>query len=197
MPAMPDLWSAPTQRVHSCVICAGPSRASAASCRCQPAQPTTWLMSLLCAAWSGLYWLQCLLILRCAHLHPSNVTSTCGLLSIIAASSNMFLYAIRPRWVFQASALASGTGNKHARWVQIVKVLHGSDSDIVWLQRDFGIYVANLFDTGQAARVLALPSAGLAYLLSHFCSVKVCTYSVSRLVDCRTSLLSFSCSNQN
>lgn len=57
--------------------------------------------------------------------------------------------------------------------MQIVKVLHGSDSDIVWLQRDFGIYVANLFDTGQAARVLSLPSAGLAYLLSHFCSIKV------------------------
>ncbi|BDA42121.1 probable exosome component 10 at N-terminal half [Coccomyxa sp. Obi] len=56
--------------------------------------------------------------------------------------------------------------------VKIVKVLHGADSDIVWLQRDFGIYVANLFDTGQAARVLAYPSAGLAYLLSHFCSVK-------------------------
>lgn len=59
--------------------------------------------------------------------------------------------------------------------LQVVKVLHGSDSDIVWLQRDFGIYVANLFDTGQAARVLAYPSAGLAYLLSHFCSVKVRT----------------------
>ncbi|CAL8468190.1 g7729 [Coccomyxa elongata] len=56
--------------------------------------------------------------------------------------------------------------------VKILKVLHGADSDIVWLQRDFGIYVANLFDTGQAARVLAFPSAGLAYLLSHFCSVK-------------------------
>ena len=35
-----------------------------------------------------------------------------------------------------------------------VKVLHGADSDIGWLQRDFGIYVVNMFDTGQAARVL-------------------------------------------
>lgn len=54
-----------------------------------------------------------------------------------------------------------------------MKVLHGADSDIVWLQRDFGIYVVNMFDTGQAARVLAFPSAGLAYLLSHLCGVKV------------------------
>lgn len=39
----------------------------------------------------------------------------------------------------------------------ICKVLHGADSDIVWLQRDFGIYIVNLFDTGQAARVLGAP----------------------------------------
>jgi exosome complex exonuclease RRP6 len=35
-----------------------------------------------------------------------------------------------------------------------VKVLHGSDMDIQWLQRDFDLYIVNLFDTGQAARVL-------------------------------------------
>ncbi|XP_019093567.1 PREDICTED: protein RRP6-like 1 [Camelina sativa] len=29
------------------------------------------------------------------------------------------------------------------------KVMHGADSDVIWLQRDFGIYVCNLFDTGQ------------------------------------------------
>lgn len=55
---------------------------------------------------------------------------------------------------------------------QVVKVLHGADSDVVWLQRDFGIFIANLFDTGQASRVLALPSHGLAHLLAHFCDVK-------------------------
>ncbi|KFM26587.1 Exosome component 10 [Auxenochlorella protothecoides] len=53
-----------------------------------------------------------------------------------------------------------------------LKVLHGSDCDIVWLQRDFGIYVANLFDTGQAARVLQYPGHGLAFLMDHFCSIK-------------------------
>lgn len=29
------------------------------------------------------------------------------------------------------------------------QVMHGADRDILWLQRDFGIYVCNLFDTGQ------------------------------------------------
>jgi exosome complex exonuclease RRP6 len=28
----------------------------------------------------------------------------------------------------------------------------------MWLQRDFGVYVVNLFDTGQAARVFGLLS---------------------------------------
>jgi 3'-5' exonuclease len=42
-----------------------------------------------------------------------------------------------------------------------------------WLQRDFGIYVVNMFDTGQAARVLRLPGLGLKYLLQHFCGVQV------------------------
>ena len=58
------------------------------------------------------------------------------------------------------------------RRAQVVKVLHGADSDVVWLQRDFGVFIANMFDTGQASRVLQLPSHGLAHLLAHFCDVK-------------------------
>ena len=53
----------------------------------------------------------------------------------------------------------------------ILKVLHGANSDIVWFQRDFGIYMVNMFDTGQAARVLNFPSFGLAHLLKFYCSV--------------------------
>ncbi|KAK7396130.1 hypothetical protein VNO78_16920 [Psophocarpus tetragonolobus] len=51
------------------------------------------------------------------------------------------------------------------------KVMHGADRDIVWLQRDFGIYVCNMFDTGQASRVLKLERYSLQYLLQHFCGV--------------------------
>ncbi|CAM8877295.1 unnamed protein product [Rhodiola kirilowii] len=51
------------------------------------------------------------------------------------------------------------------------KVMHGADRDIVWLQRDFGIYICNLFDTGQASRVLKLERNSLEYLLRHFCGV--------------------------
>uniref|UniRef100_A0A3Q3SQN8 Exosome complex component 10 n=1 Tax=Mastacembelus armatus TaxID=205130 RepID=A0A3Q3SQN8_9TELE len=53
----------------------------------------------------------------------------------------------------------------------IVKVFHGSDSDIEWLQRDFGVYVVNLFDTHQASRALNLARHSLDHLLKHFCNV--------------------------
>ncbi|XP_011034310.1 PREDICTED: exosome component 10 [Populus euphratica] len=51
------------------------------------------------------------------------------------------------------------------------KVMHGADRDVVWLQRDFGIYICNLFDTGQASRVLKLERNSLEHLLHHFCGV--------------------------
>jgi exosome complex exonuclease RRP6 len=54
---------------------------------------------------------------------------------------------------------------------EIVKILHGADSDIQWLQRDFGLYIVNLFDTGRAARALSFSSAGYAYLLKHYVGV--------------------------
>ena len=56
---------------------------------------------------------------------------------------------------------------------RIVKILHGCDSDVVWLQRDFGLYLVNVFDTGQASRVLELAHFSLAYLTEHYCGVKL------------------------
>lgn len=35
-----------------------------------------------------------------------------------------------------------------------LQVFHGAESDIVWLQQDFNIYVVNLFDTFHASKVL-------------------------------------------
>lgn len=55
-----------------------------------------------------------------------------------------------------------------------LKVLHGSDRDIEWLQKDFSLYVVNMFDTGQAARLLGLAGGyGLKNLLSSCCGVQV------------------------
>lgn len=54
----------------------------------------------------------------------------------------------------------------------IVKVFHGADSDMAWLQRDLGLYVVNLFDTGRAARALKFPSASYAYLLMRYFGIQ-------------------------
>ena len=37
------------------------------------------------------------------------------------------------------------------------QVFHGCDSDVVWLQRDFSVYLVNVFDTHQAGKLLGLP----------------------------------------
>jgi ribonuclease D len=55
----------------------------------------------------------------------------------------------------------------------ICKVFHGADSDILWLQRDFHIYIANLFDTARACDVLGKPQRSLAYLLQTYCGIAV------------------------
>lgn len=48
---------------------------------------------------------------------------------------------------------------------KILKVFHGAFMDIIWLQRDLGLYVVGLFDTYHACVCLDYPGKSLAYLL--------------------------------
>src|SRR5271170_6607078 len=50
----------------------------------------------------------------------------------------------------------------------ILKVFHGSTMDMIWLQRDLGLYIVGLFDTFHAAVALEFPKKGLSYLLERF-----------------------------
>ncbi|GAB1208761.1 hypothetical protein APSETT445_007516 [Aspergillus pseudonomiae] len=50
----------------------------------------------------------------------------------------------------------------------ILKVLHGSSMDIIWLQRDLGLYVVGMFDTYHAACALNYPKRSLKFLLQKF-----------------------------
>ncbi|OAR00136.1 hypothetical protein LLEC1_06345 [Akanthomyces lecanii] len=50
----------------------------------------------------------------------------------------------------------------------IVKVFHGAYMDMVWLQRDLGLYVNGLFDTYFACEQLSYSGRSLAFLLSKF-----------------------------
>ena len=56
----------------------------------------------------------------------------------------------------------------------LVKIFHGADSDILWLQRDFGIYVVNMFDTHKCCNVLAYEQTSLSHLLEKFFQIKTC-----------------------
>ena len=53
----------------------------------------------------------------------------------------------------------------------ILKIFHGAQGDIQWLQRDFNIFVVNMFDTFIAAKPLGMPQRSLAYLLQRYCDV--------------------------
>ncbi|KAK9890903.1 hypothetical protein WA026_012245 [Henosepilachna vigintioctopunctata] len=54
----------------------------------------------------------------------------------------------------------------------ILKVFHGADSDILWLQRDLALYIVNMFDTHHASKLLEYPSLSLSYLLERYCKFK-------------------------
>ena len=52
-------------------------------------------------------------------------------------------------------------------------MFHGAANDVLWLQKDFGIYVVNLFDTFQAAKLLSLRGCSLAFLLKEFFQITI------------------------
>jgi len=89
-----------------------------------------------------------------------------GYTCLIQLSSREKDYIVDPFGLFDAlHVLNKITCNPH-----IVKVLHGANRDIIWLQRDFGVYVVNMFDTGCACRCLNLPGgASLRNLYASKC----------------------------
>ena len=52
-------------------------------------------------------------------------------------------------------------------------VMHGCEEDVRFFDRDFGFTVANLFDTGMAARFLGVPRPNLGAVLEEFCGVGI------------------------
>lgn len=55
----------------------------------------------------------------------------------------------------------------------VLKLLHGADYDIRGLNRDWGLTVANLFDTHVAARILGRERVGLAALLQELLDIEI------------------------
>ena len=55
----------------------------------------------------------------------------------------------------------------------ILKIFHGGESDIYWLQRDFGLFVVSIFDSYHASAVLNLERKSLSFLIEYFFGVKM------------------------
>lgn len=55
----------------------------------------------------------------------------------------------------------------------VLKVFHGAESDVIWLQRDFGIYVVGMFDTYYATKLLSLGGHSLSHLVRHYGGIEL------------------------
>ncbi|KAF7330926.1 Exosome complex exonuclease RRP6 [Mycena venus] len=100
-------------------------------------------------------------------LEHNNYRSYAGIVCLMQISTRM------QDWIVDTLALraelATGALNEVLTDPKIVKVLHGAESDIVWLQQDFNLYIVNLFDTFHASKLLEFPRHGLANLLEMYC----------------------------
>ena len=53
----------------------------------------------------------------------------------------------------------------------IVKIFHGAHRDVIWLQRDLGLYIVGMFDTFDASQILGRAHHSLASLLEDYCGI--------------------------
>ncbi|KAF2350435.1 3'-5' exonuclease domain [Trinorchestia longiramus] len=109
---------------------------------------------------------------QCSHIavdvEHHAFRSYLGLTSLVQVSSRTKDYIIDPiKLRGRLSRL-----NEVFTHPKITKVLHGADSDVLWLQRDCGVYLVNMFDTHVAAVLLEFPQRSLAALLNTFCNVQ-------------------------
>ncbi|CAK9438419.1 uncharacterized protein LODBEIA_P26430 [Lodderomyces beijingensis] len=93
-------------------------------------------------------------------------------------------------WVIDTLALRDELSKLNVVFTNsnIVKVFHGAFMDIIWLQRDLGLYVVSLFDTYHASRQLGFPKFSLQYLLDTFAHFR--TSKTYQLADWRIRPLS-------
>lgn len=100
-----------------------------------------------------------------AHSQRSYLGFTC-LIQISTRTEDFIVDAIVLRDSLNALNSVFGDPN-------IVKVFHGADYDIAWLQRDFSVFVRPLFDTYHASHCLKMPKHSLQYLLQHYTAISL------------------------
>jgi ribonuclease D len=77
-------------------------------------------------------------------------------------------------WVIDTIALRSDLYRLNCVFTapHVVKVMHGCRNDVLWLQKDLGLYLVNVFDTYFASKLLAFPHLSLKYLLKRYVQVE-------------------------
>ena len=96
------------------------------------------------------------------HHHQRSYVGMVSLMQISTRDQDWIVDTLKP-WRRKLQVL-----NEVFADPDIVKVLHGAYMDIVWLQRDLGLYIVGLFDTHYAARALGYAGGSLAFLLKKF-----------------------------
>lgn len=96
-----------------------------------------------------------------------------GLVSLIQISNSQEDFLVDPIKLRELLQSPEFSLNRIFANEKVLKIFHGAESDIAWLQRDFDTFVVNMFDSFHAAKVLNLPRMSLAFLLEQFCGVEL------------------------
>ncbi|CAD5212217.1 unnamed protein product [Bursaphelenchus okinawaensis] len=84
-----------------------------------------------------------------------------GLTCLIQISTRSSDYIVDPFPIWRSMHLLNDPFSDP----KILKVFHGAEKDIIWLQRDFGIYVVNMVDTFVFMKALKLPKKSYQHLV--------------------------------
>lgn len=96
-----------------------------------------------------------------------------GLVSLIQISNSKEDFLVDPIKLRESLQSPEFSLNRIFANEKVLKIFHGAESDIAWLQRDFDTFVVNMFDSFHAAKILNLPRMSLAFLLEQFCGVEL------------------------
>ncbi|RKF59549.1 Exosome complex exonuclease rrp6 [Erysiphe neolycopersici] len=96
------------------------------------------------------------------HHEARSYTGLLSLMQISTRTKDWIVDTLKP-WRHKLQVL-----NEVFADPKIIKVFHGAFMDIIWLQRDLGLYITGLFDTHRACQVLGYPAGSLAFLLKKF-----------------------------
>ncbi|CAD6194017.1 unnamed protein product [Caenorhabditis auriculariae] len=100
-------------------------------------------------------------------VEANDMRSYMGLTCLVQISTRTEDFIIDPFPVWESMGIL----NEVFADPSILKVFHGAGNDVLWLQRDFGIHIVNMFDTYFAMKKLKYSKFSLAHLVAKHASV--------------------------